>query len=186
MPRSTLTIEGETFTPVEFSEDGEDDIDMMPFGYRFGWRGQFADGQLTTLGRGEGDPLPVLVACPEAAEPEKRQIKTVEWLLKKPEVAARRIVRMCVDARQDVYDEQHMGHPKVEKPEDIAGEYHINALLVPPPQEDSRERPPVVVELQTDFEEEHGFYVLLPATSKGTSWTTFDGIYAEWWNPEEE
>ena len=171
----SFTVGGHEF---QLEHQGEKD----DLGYRIYLRNQMAAAPLTTWGRGEdqlgAQPLPVSFVGNSEAPPSPAQRAAFEWLASHLEEAATRVQAACENSWRECY---YWEGNEMEDDE----EYFIEDIRIPPGETGDGINPPrdpalpalIVVDLQQDWEIEHGFYVVLdPADAQFDRWTTWDGM----------
>lgn len=169
-----------TIAGHEFVLDPTEDEDSL--GYSIHWNGQIPAPELTNWGRGKDklgeDLLPVCFPGVSNDPPSASQQSALEWLCFYLGEALPRIQSACEKSWKECYYWE--GNEMTEE-----DEYFINGIRIPPnnpPDWVDNPRDPssaalILVDLDQDWELEHGFYVVLdPITPRNDCWTTWDGL----------
>lgn len=162
----------------EFVQTQLDDSDGLD--YDFYWQAFVPAASLTTWGRGSeqlgAEPLPITCLQADESPLLQRQVAAAQWLLKNLDSIVSLIQSACEDAWSACYYWE--GNEMTDE-----DEYYITGIRIPP-----GEAPPwgeprdpslpalIVVDMEQDWELEHGFYVVLDPATGTAEWTTWDGL----------
>lgn len=171
----SITVAGHEFTRLPPDEDG--------LGFSIYWESKVPLPVLTNWGRGEeklGDqPLPVAFIGTTEDPPSPSQQQVWEWLNSHVDEALTRIQSACERSWKECY---YWEGNEMEDDD----EYFIKQVRIPPintSDDIDNPRDPsspslIIIDLEQDWEMEHGFYVVLdPLNAKEDCWTTWDGMY---------
>ena len=172
----SINVAGHTF--VFHQRDQQDGL-----GYDIVWEGKINAPALTHWGRGDkqlGDsPLPIELLNDSGAPPSLNQQQALEWLCSHLQESVKRIQLAC----EKSWDEVYCCDGEEEMDDDV--EYFIERIRIPPntaPEWGQNQQDPalpslIVVDLEQDWEWEHGFYVVLgPSNPARDFWSDWDGL----------
>ena len=181
--RSDITIDGHVFT---YRQDRDEDT----LGCRDFWQAMVADsplGTATTIRTAVDERIRVEFATAAATEPDARQVAAMGWLLANLRVAADAVDACCTHAIDTVYS-----HWQQKTADELV--YAVDKVTVPPctvayaendianDEDHLCDRDPslpalVVVTIAAEFEDEHGFFVVIDPVDESGWWTHADGLY---------